>query len=68
MIYPTLNSLMEKVDSRYTLVVEVAKRSRQLVAGDKPLIEGGINKPVSIAVKEIDEGLITYKPVKQANK
>jgi DNA-directed RNA polymerase omega subunit len=32
MIYPTLKTLMAKVDSKYTLVVAVAKRARQLVS------------------------------------
>ena len=70
MIYPTINSLMKRVDSKYTLVVEVAKRARQLVAGEKPLIdeENAAAKPVSTAVKEIDNGLITYKRTKDGIK
>ena len=39
MIYPTLKTLMEKVDSKYSLVVAVAKRARQLVSGASPLID-----------------------------
>ena len=64
MIYPTTSSLLTKVDSKYTLVVEVAKRSRQLVAGAPVLIEhdeDSLEKPVSIAVKEVDAGLVTYR-------
>jgi len=70
MIYPTMNSLMTKVDSKYTLVVEVAKRARQLVAGDKSLIEeeNAAAKPVSTAVKEVDSGLITYRRTKDGIK
>jgi DNA-directed RNA polymerase subunit omega len=37
MIYPTLASLLEKVDSKYTLVVAVSKRARQLVDGQPKL-------------------------------
>ena len=68
MIYPPLNSLMEKVDSKYTLVVEVAKRARQLVGGKKPLLEGDQSKPVSIAIAEVYEGLITYKRTREGSK
>ena len=68
MIYPTLISLMKRVDSRYTLVVEVAKRARQIVSGDKPLVAGDISKPVSLAIREIDEGLVTYKRTKEGFK
>jgi DNA-directed RNA polymerase subunit omega len=70
MIYPTLNSLMTKVDSKYTLVIEVAKRARQLVAGAKPLIEcdeESLDKPVSIAVQEVEEGLVYYKKSEDFN-
>ena len=36
MIVPELDKILEKVDCRYTLVVEVAKRARQLVQGAGP--------------------------------
>ena len=67
MINPTQNSLMTKVDSKYTLVMEVAKRARQLVAGEKPLIEeeNAADKPVSVAVKEVAAGLITFRRTKE---
>ncbi len=61
MIYPTLNSLMEKVDSKYTLVVEVAKRARQLVDGDEPTIETQSDKLVSVAIQEVDAGRIAFR-------
>lgn len=70
MIYPTLNSLMTKVDSKYTLVVAVAKRARQLVAGEKPVIdiEGAAERPITTAIREVDEGLVTYKHTKEGYK
>lgn len=67
MIYPTLSSLLEKVDSKYTLVVAVAKRARQLVDGSPKLTKVESNKPVTIAINEINENKIIYernKPVK----
>ncbi|HPA54970.1 MAG TPA: DNA-directed RNA polymerase subunit omega [Bacillota bacterium] len=67
MIYPTLMSLLEKVDSKYTLVVAVAKRARQLVDGQTKLTNVNSNKPVTIAINELYEEKITYertKPVK----
>lgn len=68
MINVPINELMDKVDSKYTLVVEVAKRARQLVGGQKPLIEGDASKPVSIAVEEVRRGLINYKRTKDGIK
>ncbi|MEA4848614.1 MAG: DNA-directed RNA polymerase subunit omega [Clostridiaceae bacterium] len=67
MIYPTLMSLLDKVDSKYTLVVAVAKRARQLVDGQPRLSNVDSNKPVTIAINELYENKITYeknKPVK----
>jgi len=60
-------SLLEKVDSKYTLVVAVAKRARQLVDGQTKLTNVNSNKPVTIAINELYEEKITYertKPVK----
>ena len=54
--------LSKKVDCRYTLVVEESsKRARQLVAGAQPLIDPKDMKPVSIAIEEINRGLLTYR-------
>jgi DNA-directed RNA polymerase subunit omega len=68
MIYPTLNELSQKVDSRYTLVVEVAKRARQLVGGTKPLVSIDSDKPVTIAVNEVHQDKIHYKRTKEGIK
>ncbi len=58
MINTTLSSLLDKADSKYSLVVAVAKRARQIVDGQNSLVEMESNKPVSIAIKEISEGKI----------
>jgi len=60
MFRPSINELSNIADSRYTLVMLAAKRSRELVDGAKPLIETDSTKPVSIAIEEIVEGKITY--------
>lgn len=61
MLYPAINKLMEKVDSRYSLVVATAKRARELVNGSDPLIKTKSNKPVTVAVQEIYEGKIKFE-------
>lgn len=60
---PTILQLLEKADCRYTLVVEVSKRARQLVDGIPPLIDAKDkeNMPVSIAIDEVNRGLIAYE-------
>ncbi len=59
-VNPTIVELSEKVDCRYTLVVEASKRARQLLAGAQPLIDAKEMKPLKVAVEEINRGLLTY--------
>jgi DNA-directed RNA polymerase subunit omega len=59
-VNPTIVELSEKVDCRYTLVVEASKRARQLLAGAQPLIDAKDMKPLESAVEEINRGLLTY--------
>ena len=58
MFQPDLDEILSKVDCRYSLIVEIAKRARELVEGDEPLIDTDEINPVSIAIEEIDQGLI----------
>ncbi|HZJ83616.1 MAG TPA: DNA-directed RNA polymerase subunit omega [Clostridia bacterium] len=68
MIYPTLDDLMENVDSKYTLVVQVSKRARELVDGEKPKIDMDSNKSVTIAINEVNLGLINYRKTREGIK
>ena len=61
LIKPTLESLMKKVDSKYTLVTLAAKRARELTDGDEPLVDVETTRVVSIAMEELDQGKITYE-------
>jgi DNA-directed RNA polymerase subunit omega len=65
MTNPNILQLLEKADCRYTLVVEVSKRARQLMDGVVPLIDAKDkeNMPVSIAIDEVHRGLIGYDRV-----
>lgn len=58
---PSLDILRDRVDSRYTLVVCVAKRARQLLDGATPLTEVPSTKPVTVAMAELGEGKILYE-------
>ena len=60
MIYPPITELVKKIGSRYTLVIETAKRARQLSQGAIPLTNVNSNKDVTIAVNEIYEGKIAF--------
>ena len=50
------------IGSRYTIVIEAAKRARQLVDHAEPMIDNvKVDKPVSIAVHEIYEGKLKIR-------
>lgn len=58
MIYPPIVELVKKAGSRYTLVIETARRARQISQGATPLIQTKSTKEVTIAANEIYEGKI----------
>ncbi len=65
MIYPPMSSLLEKVDSRYTLAILVAKRARMITNGAQRLTDFGTDKAVTLAIHEINEGDITYHKIRK---
>ncbi len=71
MIHPSYQDLMNVVNedvepgeqpvvqSRYSIVMATAKRARQLVRGEKALVDDSEGKkPLSIAVEELYEGKV----------
>ena len=60
LLYPSVNKLQEKTDSRYSLVILAAKRARDIIDGKPVLTEEESERPVSQAAKEVAEDLITY--------
>jgi DNA-directed RNA polymerase subunit omega len=69
-IEPPIDELLNKVDSKYQLVIVASKRARQIndyyqeraegtVNTAGPLVESTIDeKPLTIAMREINEGLV----------
>jgi DNA-directed RNA polymerase subunit omega len=68
MINPSIVDLLKKVDNRYSLVIITSKRARQIIAGDKPLIDVDKNKPLTVAINEVNAGVITYETLKEGIK
>lgn len=70
MLHPSYTDLMEVVNSevepgeqpvvqsRYSIVLATAKRARQIIAGDEPLVKDNGKKPLSIAVEELYESKV----------
>jgi DNA-directed RNA polymerase subunit omega len=73
--HPSIDALLDKTESKYSLVIYASKRARQIHAyysqlGEGlleyvgPLVETHVQeKPLSIALREIDAGLLTSEAV-----
>ena len=72
MLHPSYTDLMKVVNkdveegetkvvnSRYSIVMATAKRARQLIDGDLPLVKTKDGaKPLSVAIDELNSGKIT---------
>ena len=59
MLYPPVAELLEHIDSRYLLVNVVAHRARQIAAEAEELNEDLPEKPVTLAIHEVDDGKLT---------
>lgn len=72
---PPIDDLLRAADSKYALVIYAAKRARQINAyysqlGEGlleyvgPLVETHVQeKPLSVALREINEGLLVAEPI-----
>ncbi|MEW6724872.1 MAG: DNA-directed RNA polymerase subunit omega [Bacillota bacterium] len=60
-IHPAMGRLLTKVDSKYTLVVVAARRARALTDGAEPQANVRSSKAVTIALEEIDGGVVGYR-------
>lgn len=54
----TIEDCLNKVSNRFTLVMLVAQRLRQLLKGDQPLVSAN-NKNVVIALREVEAGKLS---------
>lgn len=61
MLYPAIDEIKKKADSKYTLAILTAKRARDIIDG-KPILLDDMEEenPVSISAEEIAEDYITY--------
>ncbi|HHQ69664.1 MAG TPA: DNA-directed RNA polymerase subunit omega [Halothiobacillaceae bacterium] len=61
----TIEDCIDKIPNRFELVLNAARRARQIEQGAEPLVPMGKEKPVVIALREIGEGKIDPKKIEQ---
>ncbi|MDI3535719.1 MAG: DNA-directed polymerase subunit omega [Eubacteriaceae bacterium] len=55
---PGLNLLISKAGNKYSLVLATAKRAREIIDGDEPLVKIRIDNPITIATNEIADDFV----------
>jgi len=56
-----LEKMVEKVGSRFAVVVAAAQRAKQIKDGSPPLVEVDARNPLTIALAEMAEGKVTVE-------
>jgi len=65
----TVEDCLDHVDNRFELVMVGSKRARQIaVDGRPPLIDVENDKPTVIALREIEQGLISPEVLKEIDR
>lgn len=66
MLKPSIDVLLDKVDSKYSLVVLEAKRAHELHDGEKATQAFSSVKPTLQALEELADGNVTIHPAPEA--
>ena len=65
----TVEDCLEKIPSRFDLILMASKRARQLsTTSREPLVEWDNDKPTLVALREIEEGLIDQETLEETLK
>ena len=59
MLYPAMNKLTSYIPNRYMLVNVVARRARQIAETAEETGEHLTEKPVTLAIREVADGLLS---------
>ena len=62
LVQPPIEELLPKAESRYSLAMLVAKRTRQLVDGAQPMVPETTTNLVTLACEEIVAGMVVGIP------
>ena len=65
MINPSVVDLLENIHDRYSLVMLTSKRARQIIEGSDAKISVESNKPLTIAINEIDEDAFEFEIIEE---
>jgi len=61
-LYPSLEELEKKIGLRFSVVMAVAKRARQLTEGSRTYYKGDSHNSLTIATHELSKGNVVCVP------
>jgi len=65
---PSIDSLLKKVDSKYSLVVASARRARNIQAdGPGEIVKNRAKKPVTMALEEILNNQLSFQRTREGD-
>lgn len=56
----TVEDCLPLVENRFALVILATKRTRQLMAGARPILDPGRNKPAVLSLREVATGKVKF--------
>lgn len=56
----TVEDCLEKVTNRFSLVMLVAKRTKQIMRGSKPMVNAKDNKSIVTSLREVAAGKVWF--------
>ncbi len=65
MLYPPVNDLVKKANTRYGLIIAASKRAREIIETDKDVISVDSSVALTTAINEIYEGKIITREVSE---
>lgn len=64
----TVEDCLDNVENRFELVMVATKRARQIATGGhEPLVKEDGDKPTVLALRELEEGLVTPASIDKAD-
>jgi DNA-directed RNA polymerase subunit omega len=65
----TVEDAVDKIGNRFDLVLVAARRARQIATeGKEPMVETENDKPTVVALREIEEGLVTNETLNESER
>ena len=67
MVKPPVQEWLKKAKNRSELLIATSKRARQIIDGSEAYVTVPSNKPLTVAINEVNDGFVKYENIKNDN-